>query len=89
VLLALENFPKKDNIIGMTDFLYARPSAIEGIGRNIDFFGSLNSYNYSASGEVADKAALASDFLAVYMDFYKAYYDTVCQHETKKTAATA
>ena len=69
----------------MTDFLFARPSVIEGIGRNMDFFGSMNRYNYSQSGEEADKIAIASDFLAIYMDLYKAYYDTICQLETKKT----
>jgi len=70
----------------MTDLLYARPSILEGIGRNIDFFGSFNDYNYSSDSETADKVALASDFLAVYMDFYKAYCKTICQTESKKNA---
>ena len=70
----------------MTDFLYARPSVIEGIGRNMDFFGSMNSYNYSENGDEADKIAIANDLLAVYMDLYKAYINTICQIETKKTA---
>ena len=71
----------------MTDFLYARPSVTEGIGRNIDFFGSMNTYNYSPSGEMADKIALVSDFFAVYTDFYEALYGTICQQEKRKTAA--
>jgi hypothetical protein len=71
----------------MTDFLYARPSVLEGIGRNIDFFGSLNAYNYSPDGEMADKIAIASDFFEVYKDFYTAYYKTLCQQEQRKTAA--
>jgi len=70
----------------MTDFLYARPSVSEGIGRNIDFYGSLNNYNYSIDEETADKIALASDFLAVYIDFYKAYCKTLCQIESRKNA---
>ena len=70
----------------MTDFLYARPSVIEGIGRNMDFFGSMNSYNYSENGDEADKIAIANDLLAVYMDLYKAYLNTICQIEAKKTA---
>jgi len=70
----------------MTDFLYAKPSILEGIGRNIDFFGSFNDYNYSADGETADRIAIATDLLAVYMDFYKAYCKTICQIEQKKTA---
>jgi len=65
----------------MTDFLYARPSAIEGVGRNMDFFGSMNSYNYSATGEEADQMAIASDLLVIYKDFYKAYSSTICQFE--------
>jgi hypothetical protein len=69
----------------MTDFLYARPSIIEGIGRNIDFFGSMNTYNYSENGEEADKIAIASDLLGIYKDFQKAYYNTLCQLETRKT----
>lgn len=70
----------------MTDFLYARPSALEGIGRNIDFFGVMNNYNSSQSGEEADKRALYSDWLAVYHDLYTAFNVTKCQLETKKTA---
>jgi len=68
----------------MTDFLYARPSIVEGVGRNLDFFGSMNSYNYSATGEEADKIAIASDLLVVYEDFYKAYNSTVCRLEAER-----
>jgi hypothetical protein len=70
----------------MTDFLYARPSVIEGIGRNIDFFGVLNYYNYSRSVAEADRKAYYSDWLMVYNDLIKAYQDTICQIETRKTA---
>jgi len=69
----------------MTDYLYARPSIMEGIGRNMDFFGSMNSYNYSKNGDEADKIAIANDLLAIYLDFYKTLYNTLCQIETKKT----
>ena len=72
--------------MNMTDFLYARPSILEGIGRNIDFFGSLNSYNYSENGEDADKIAIASDLLAIYKDFHEAFDKTICQIETRKTS---
>ena len=70
----------------MTDFLYARPSVLEGIGRNMDFFGSMNSYNYSKNEADADKIAIATDWLAIYKDFYKAYMDTICQIAQRKTA---
>jgi len=68
----------------MTDFLYARPSTLEGIGRNMDFFGSMNEYNYSPSGEEADSLAIAADWLAIFKDFHKAYGDTICLLEGRK-----
>lgn len=70
----------------MTDFLYARPSVIEGIGRNIDLFGILNTYNFSRSVAEADRRAFCSDWQAVYDDLYKAYQNAVCQIESRKTA---
>jgi len=68
----------------MTDFLYARPSVLEGIGRNIDLFGVLNYYNISQNGEEADNTAIANDLLAVYTDLYNASLKTICQIETSK-----
>jgi len=61
----------------MTDFLFARPSVLEGIGRNIDLFGVLNDYNSSQSGEEADRIAFDSDWLAVYGDMHAAYNNTI------------
>jgi hypothetical protein len=77
---------KKGDIISMTDFLFARPSILEGIGRNMDLFGVLNTYNFSRSVAEADRKALYSDWQAVYNDLFKAYQDTVCQIESRKTA---
>ena len=68
----------------MTDYLYARPSILEGIGRNIDLFGILNYYNTSPD---ADKIAIVSDYMAIYNDFYKAYQEVICQLAAKKNAA--
>jgi len=68
----------------MTDYLYARPSVLEGIGRNIDLFGVLNYYNTSQDGEEADNTAITNDLLAVYTDLYNAYLTTICQIETRK-----
>jgi hypothetical protein len=67
----------------MTDYLYARPSILEGIGRNFDFFGGLNRYNFSKSDLEADKKAIMSDWLAIYGDMQKAYVHTKCQIEEK------
>jgi hypothetical protein len=57
----------------MTDFLFARPSILEGIGRNIDLFGVLNTYNFSRTGEEADLKALRNDVEVLKNDFAVAY----------------
>jgi hypothetical protein len=43
----LEKTPDKGDNRTMTDFLFARPSFLEGIGRNIGLFGMLNLYDTS------------------------------------------
>ena len=60
----------------MTDFLYARPSVLEGMGRNIDLFGILSVYNTSESGREADLKARLNDIEALRKD-YAAVYDRV------------
>lgn len=57
----------------MSDFLFARPSILEGIGRNIDLFGVLQAYNYSDRSEDADMLALKSDYLALCADANTAF----------------
>jgi hypothetical protein len=37
----------------MSDFLFARPSILEGIGRNIDLFGLMNNYNTAENTETS------------------------------------
>jgi hypothetical protein len=73
-------------LYSMTDFLFARPSVLEGIGRNIDLFGVMNTYNFSENEAEADSKAMLNDWIAVYGDLYKAYNGMVCQVEAKKTA---
>jgi hypothetical protein len=51
----------------MSDFLFARPSVLEGIGRNIDLFGVMNFYN--SSENEADAKAFAADAAALRNDF--------------------
>jgi hypothetical protein len=48
-----------------SDFLMARPSAIEGIARIFDFGNTLNEYNVSPSERLADEIALRMDWAAV------------------------
>ena len=57
----------------MTDFLFARPSILEGIGRNIDLFGILNYYNSSQNSYKADVKARNNDIETLRKDFYSAY----------------
>lgn len=48
-----------------TTFLFARPSAMEGIARLADFFGALNEYNRSSD---PDGTAIRNDWRAVGRD---------------------
>ena len=51
-----------------SDFLFARPSFLEGIARILDFGNTLNEYNYSQSEEDADENALWMDWAMVGSD---------------------
>ena len=82
----LQNGPHLAILLYMTDFLYARPSILEGVGRNMDFFGSMNQYNYSQSGDEADSLSIYADWLDVLKDFHVAYNNTICLLEAGKTA---
>jgi len=57
----------------MSDFLFARPSVLEGIGRNIDLFGVLNYYNKSQTAREADLRAMKNDLETLKQDFEIAY----------------
>ena len=48
-----------------SDFLYAEPSFLEGLARILDFGNTLNQYNESPSGEMADAVALGMDWAVV------------------------
>ncbi len=51
-----------------TDFLFARPSFLEGFARIVDLGGTLSAYNTSSTPEQADTAALVADVRAVAED---------------------
>lgn len=55
-----------------TDFLYARPSILEGLARIVDFFGALQEYNISSTPESADARAIRADWAAVGADLWQA-----------------
>ena len=45
--------------------MFARPSFIGGAARLFDFAGTLNAYNMSATGELADIRAFQEDWKAI------------------------
>jgi hypothetical protein len=55
-----------------SDYLFARPSVIEGVGRIVDVSNSLNMYNYSPDGAQADSRALYQDWKAIGHDVHVA-----------------
>ena len=55
-----------------TDYLFARPSFLEGVGRLFDVAGALNEYNIVPPREVANARALLADWMAVAADFRSA-----------------
>lgn len=55
-----------------SDFLFATPSLISGIGRTIDLWGSFGDFNDSPTAEVADERGLYSDWRMVGEDLAEA-----------------
>lgn len=55
-----------------SDFLFARPSFIEGLARMLDLSGSLNTYNNSRTPEEADARAVRNDWKAIGHDMRQA-----------------
>lgn len=53
---------------GLSDFLFARPSFLEGAGRALDLGDTLTEYNRSFSGVQADWCALFSDWRMIGQD---------------------
>ena len=51
-----------------SDFLFARPSFLEGVSRVLDFGGTLNEYNESLSPQQADTIALRMDWEVIGHD---------------------
>src|ERR1035438_1362966 len=55
-----------------TDFLFARPSFLSGVGRLVDFGCYFDAYNESRSPMEADIRASVSDWLSIGDDLYSA-----------------
>jgi len=52
----------------MNDYLFAAPSLLEGIARNIDLFGTLQEYNFSNAPNESDMKAHQNDLHSLYND---------------------
>lgn len=57
-----------------SDLLYAQPSFLEGMARVTDLGGTLEEYNTSPSGELADMHAIRSDWRQVGEDLAEAFF---------------
>lgn len=55
-----------------SNFLFADPSFLEGVGRLFDFGGTLQQYNTSRSPEEADVLAAYADWSAVGSEIRRA-----------------
>ena len=58
----------------MSDFLFARPTFISGIGAIIDLGGTMEMFNESSSPEEADYLALKNDWCIVGNDIRSAMF---------------
>lgn len=69
------------------EFLYARPSFVEGVARILDFGNTLNEYNYSRAPEQADFLALRADWRVAARDMGIALSEEVRQEEHRASSA--
>jgi hypothetical protein len=54
--------------VGGSDFLFVRPSFLNGMARVVDVFAELDDYNVSETPEEADARAIRSDWQALSKD---------------------
>ena len=64
----------------MTDFLFARPSLIDGVMSLVDLFGIAPEFNGSQTAEDADRRAKQADINALKNDFEIAYNNIRCAY---------
>jgi len=64
-----------------SNFLFARPSFIEGMARVMDLGATMQIYNDSKSGKEADLKAIMNDWIAVGKDIF----NTVNDYEHKQS----
>jgi len=66
--------------MGDFDFLFARPSFLEGLARTIDVGGTLQEYNRCVTPEQADACAILNDWRAVGNDMRKVLSEGSSDH---------
>ena len=64
----------------MSDFLFARPTTIDGVMSIVDLFGIVTEYNDSSSEKAADARAIQADVNAIRKDFVDAYKEEIEQY---------
>ncbi len=74
---------------GLTDYLFAMPSFLSGVGRVLDMGAQFDEYNWSEDPDESDANAIFSDFRAVGMDLMAAcsrFEDELGRHTDGSTA---
>jgi hypothetical protein len=70
---------------GISNFLYAQPSAVEGAARIFDLANTLFEYNEAVDGKQADLIAMRMDWLAVGQDLREALAKFEREHPLSPT----
>ena len=70
----------REETIYMTDFLFAKPSFISGMGMAIDLGATMGRYNFSETPEEADARAIYNDFSVVGEEMRKAIGVLAAEH---------
>ena len=68
-----------------TDFLFPRPTALEGIGSLLDFSPLRERYNDSKTPDLADRIASRMDWEAVAADFRSVMSDPEIEQRLRQT----
>ncbi len=63
-----------------TDFLFAQPSFLSGLGRTLDLHGHYVEYNISRTEDEADIQALICDWLMVQQDLDESWVKVIDQY---------
>lgn len=71
-----------------TDFLFAQPSFIKGMGQVLDIGATMTTYNDSKSTQEADARAMHSDWSMIGNDIKNAMSLFGVKHAKNKTQAT-